>query len=185
MLMLIFLLLTLVSLLLLLGFITSYNHLVRFRAQAAEAWSGMDVQLKRRHDLVPNLVAAVKGYVRHEQASVEAVVQARQAALTVAGVVPRAQAEQALGTAVQGLLALAEAYPDLKASANFLELQKSLTALEDELQLARRYYNAVVREVNIRVDGFPSFLVARLFHFERQSYFEMAGDDRANPGVSF
>jgi LemA protein len=153
-----------------------YNRLVRARQMTDEAWSGIDVQLKRRSDLVPNLVEAVKGYAAHERGLFEQVTALRTAAQSVpsADVEGRARAEGALSQALGRLLAVAENYPDLKASANFLELQKELSALENELQMARRYYNGAVRNLNTMVQSFPSNLVAGLFRFSLRDYFELS-----------
>src|SRR5262249_1318274 len=165
-----------------------FNSLVRTRQMANEAWSGIDVQLKRRSELVPNLVEAVKGYVGHERSVLEEVTRLRGAARAVPenDVANRAQAETALSLALGKLVALAESYPDLKASANFLELQQQLSQLENELQMARRYYNGTVRNQNVLVQSFPSNLVADLFGFEQRQYFEVSDEaDRATPSVVF
>ncbi len=167
--------------------IVVFNGLVRTRQMANEAWSGIDVQLKRRSDLVPNLVEAVKGYAAHERNVLEQVTELRgQArALPSDDVARRAQAEGALSVALGKLIALAENYPDLKASSNFLELQQQLSALEDEIQMARRYYNGTVRNLNVLVQSFPSNLIAGLFGFGRRDYFEIAdATDRAVPQVA-
>jgi LemA protein len=167
--------------------IVVFNGLVRTRQMANEAWSGIDVQLKRRSDLVPNLVEAVKGYAAHERNVLEQVTELRgQArALPSDDVARRAQAEGALSVALGKLIALAENYPDLKASSNFLELQQQLSALEDEIQMARRYYNGTVRNLNVLVQSFPSNLIAGLFGFGQRDYFEIAdATDRAVPQVA-
>jgi LemA protein len=152
-----------------------YNRLVRSRQMTDEAWSGIDVQLKRRADLVPNLVEAVKGYAAHERGLFEEVTVLRTAAQSVPGsdVEGRARAEGALSQGLGRLLAVAENYPELKASANFLELQRELSKLENELQMARRYYNGAVRNLNTLVQSFPSTLVAGLFRFSLRDYFEL------------
>jgi LemA protein len=165
-----------------------FNSLVRTRQMANEAWSGIDVQLKRRSELVPNLVETVKGYAGHERSVLEDVTRLRGAARAVPDndVASRAQAETALSVALGKLVALAENYPDLKASANFLELQQQLSQLENELQMARRYYNGTVRNQNVLVQSFPSNLIAGLFGFEQRQYFEVADEvDRATPAVAF
>jgi LemA protein len=156
--------------------IVVFNGLVRARQMANEAWSGIDVQLKRRSDLVSNLVDTVKGYAAHERSVLEEVTQLRGAAraLPEGDVVARAQAEGALSASLGRLFALAENYPDLKASTNYLELQRQLSALENELQMARRYYNGAVRNLNVLVQSFPSNLIAGLFGFGRRQYFELA-----------
>ncbi|NDV53032.1 LemA family protein [Yangia sp. PrR003] len=165
-----------------------YNSLVRKRQMAREGWSGIDVQLKRRADLVPGLVEAVKGYVTHERSTFAEVVAARNEALKVdaTDVAGRAVAENALSASLGKLFALAEEYPDLKASANFLELQTALGTVEHDLQMARRYYNGAARELNVRVESFPSNLVAGSFGFEQRAYFEIEdAGDRARPSVQF
>ena len=165
--------------------IFAFNSLVRTRQMANEAWSGIDVQLKRRSDLVPNLVEIVKGYAGHERSVLDEVTRLRGAAraLPADDVASRAQAEGALSVALGKLVALAENYPDLKASANFLELQQQLSQLETELQMARRYYNGAVRNQNVLVQSFPSNLIAGLFGFGQRQYFEIADADRAVPEV--
>lgn len=165
-----------------------YNGLVKARQMAEEAWSGIDVQLKRRADLIPNLVETVKGYAAHERETLEAVVAARNRALAVpAGDVEgRAVAEGILGQALGKLFALSEAYPDLKANQNFLELQRSLEGVEGELQMARRYYNGAARDLNVKVESFPSNIVAGQFGFTKKPYFEIDNPaDRAVPSVKF
>jgi LemA protein len=166
--------------------IIAFNSLVRTRQMANEAWSGIDVQLKRRSDLVPNLVEIVKGYAGHERSVLDEVTRLRGAAraLPADDVASRAQAEGALSVALGKLVALAENYPDLKASANFLELQQQLSQLETELQMARRYYNGAVRNQNVLVQSFPSNLIAGLFRFQQREYFEISDADRAVPEVS-
>lgn len=165
-----------------------YNDLVRKRQMVLEGWSGIDVQLKRRSDLIPNLVEAVKGYATHERAAFEAVTEmrTRAAGIDPADVAGRARAEGMLTQALGKLFAVAEAYPELKASANFRELQSSLESVEDALQLARRYYNGAVRALNVVVESFPSNLVARRFGFTQEEYFEIEDPaERAVPRVSF
>ena len=166
--------------------IIAFNSLVRTRQMANEAWSGIDVQLKRRSDLVPNLVEIVKGYAGHERSVLDEVTRLRGTAraLPADDVASRAQAEGALSVALGKLVALAENYPDLKASANFLELQQQLSQLETELQMARRYYNGAVRNQNVLVQSFPSNLIAGLFGFRQREYFEISDADRAVPEVS-
>jgi LemA protein len=167
--------------------IVAFNRLVRTRQMAKEAWSGIDVQLKRRSDLVPNLVDTVKGYAAHERGVLTEVTELRGAAraLPADAVGQRAQAEGALSLALGKLMAVAEGYPDLKASGNFLELQQQLSELESELQMARRYYNGTVRNLNILVESFPSNLIAGLFGFARGDFFELNDDaERAAPAVA-
>lgn len=168
--------------------IAIYNRLVSSRQMSEEAWSGIDVQLKRRADLVPNLVETVKGYASHERGVLEEVVELRNKAQAVppGDVEARAKAESALSFGLGRLMAVAEAYPDLKASANFVELQKELANLESEIQMARRYYNGAVRNLNTMVETFPSNIVAGQFRFEKRQYFEIEEPgDRAVPKVAF
>jgi len=148
-----------------LAVVAVYNGLVRLNVQADNAWADIGVQLKRRTDLIPNVVETVKGYASHERQTLEAVIDARNRAVSVQGAGPaeRGQAEGALTTALRGLFALAEAYPQLRAAENFAQLQTTLAQIEDALQSARRYYNAVVRDQNTRVQQFPSNLVAGMF----------------------
>ena len=167
--------------------IVAFNSLVRTRQMANEAWSGIDVQLKRRSELVPNLVETVKGYAAHERDVLDEVTRLRGAARAVpeGDVAARAQAEGALSGALGRLFALSENYPDLKASANFLGLQQQLADLENELQMARRYYNGAVRNLNVLVQSFPSNLIAAAFGFSPRDFFELddAGERNA-PQVS-
>jgi LemA protein len=165
-----------------------YNRLVRTRQMSEEAWSGIDVQLKRRSDLIPNLVDTVKGYAAHERGVFEEVTELRNQARAAppGDVAGRAKIEGALSMALGRLLAVAEAYPDLKANQNFLELQRELSTLESEIQMARRYYNGAVRNLNTMVQAFPSNLVASQFSFEEREYFEIEEpSDRGVPKVSF
>ena len=167
--------------------IAVFNRLVRTRQMANEAWSGIDVQLKRRSDLVPNLVDIVKGYAAHERSVLEEVTQLRGAAraLPEGDVAARARAEGALSAALGRLFALAENYPDLKASANFLDLQKQLSDLENDLQMARRYYNGAVRNQNVLVQSFPNNVLAGMFGFGPREFFQLSDDsEREAPQVS-
>lgn len=165
--------------------IALYNRLVALRNQGDEAWSGIDVQLKRRYDLIPNLVETVKGYAQHEQGTLEKVIQARNAALSTSGVEAKAAAENQLTGALKSIFALAESYPDLKANQNFTELQRSLSEIEEAVQLARRFYNAVVRDLNTACETFPSVLIANMFGFSKRQYFEIADSERSNVQVKF
>lgn len=168
--------------------IFTYNGLVSSRQMVEEAWSGIDVQLKRRADLIPNLIETVKGYANHEKTTLQAVIDLRNRAQAVpAGDVPgRIQAESLLGQALGRLLAVSEAYPDLKANENFAELQRALERVEGEIQMSRRYYNGAARALNVKVDSFPSNLIAGQFGFTRKPYFEIANEaDRAVPTVRF
>ena len=165
-----------------------YNRLVSTRQMSEEGWSGIDVQLKRRADLVPNLIETVKGYAAHERGVFDEVTQLRARAQSVppGDVEARAKAEAALSLGLGRLLAVAENYPELKASANFLQLQQDLASLESEIQMARRYYNGAVRNLNTMVQSFPSNLVANQFGFKTRQYFEIEEPgDRAVPKVSF
>lgn len=172
--------------LLLIWAIGIYNSLIRLRNQVKEGWSGIDVQLKRRHDLIPNLVESVKGYQQHEKSTFEEVTNLRNQAMQAQGIEGKAKAESALSLGLGKLFAVAENYPDLKASANFIDLQKNLAEIEDNLQNARRYYNATVRDFNIKVQSFPDNVVANAFHFESEPFFELDGDaEKAVPKVTF
>lgn len=163
-----------------------YNGLVRKRNVVEEAWSGIDVQLKRRTDLIPNIVSTVKGYAAHEKGTLEDVVRLRGQAQSAQGVAETAQAQGMLGAALGKLFALAESYPDLKANQNFIQLQASLGEIEEQLQLARRYYNGAVRDLNIAVESFPSNLVASRFGFAKAEFFELeSAAERLVPKVEF
>jgi LemA protein len=167
--------------------VVSYNRFVSQRNLVAESWRQIDVELHRRHDLIPNLVETVKGYASHERGVFEAVTQARAAAASP-GSSPAAQAQQegVLGQALGRLFAVAEAYPDLKASTNFLELQRQLTETEDRIAAGRRFYNANVRALNTRVESFPSNVVAGTFGFKQAEYFEVEDVAiRSAPTVDF
>ncbi|MDX0982247.1 LemA family protein [Sinorhizobium medicae] len=166
----------------------AYNGLVKARQMAEEAWSGIDVQLKRRADLIPNLVETVRGYAAHEKSTIGEVVALRNRARAVpeGDVAARAAAEGALSQALGRLFALAEAYPDLKANENFVELQRSLETIEGEIQMSRRYYNGAARDLNVKVESFPSNLIANVFRFAKANYFEITNEaDRAVPSVKF
>jgi len=168
--------------------VVAYNNLVRQRQLTQEGWSGIDVQLKRRADLIPNLLESVKGYMAHERETLEAVTQARTNAMAASNGSPeqRAAAEGILSQALGKLMAVAEAYPDLKASQNFLQFQGELSNTENELQMSRRYYNGTARDLNTAVESFPSNILANVFHFEKVQYFEIDNPaDRAVPTVKF
>ncbi len=164
----------------------TYNTLVRFRQRVRESWSAIDTELKRRYDLIPNLVETVKGYASHERETLDAVIQARARAVGSTGS-PGEQAadEVPLVRALGRLFAVAEAYPDLKANQNFLELQRQLQNTEDRIQAARRFYNANVRELNMRVEVFPSNLIASMFGFQQDEFFEIEELAREVPQVDF
>jgi LemA protein len=167
----------------------AYNDLVNKRVETRNAWSQIDVQLNRRHDLIPNLVETVKGYAAHERTTLEEVVQARTAAVGAHGVAEQAQAENFLTAALGRLFALAEAYPDLKANQNFLALQEELTGTENRISFARQHYNDVVGQYNATRERVPSNLVASWFNFEPATFFELdeaqAGAIRTAPAVRF
>ena len=166
--------------------IVIYNRLVRLRNMVREGFSGVDVQLRRRTDLVPNLVETVKAYAAHERTVLEDVTKSRASSMAAADVAGQASAAQALQGALGRLFAVAEAYPQLKADKNFLELQQQLADIEDQLQMARRYYNGTVRNLNISIQSFPNNLIAGVLGFHEQPFFEL--DDRkeaAAPAVAF
>ena len=162
-----------------------YNRFIKQKNTADEAWSGIDVQLKRRYDLVPNLVACVKGYAAHEKKTLADVVELRNSAMQASTVAEKSKADGAFAGALRSLFALGGAYPDLKANQNFTDLQNQLAEIEDALQNARRYYNATARDYNISVDSFPSCLIARRFGFGKKDFFEAQEDERQTVGVSF
>jgi LemA protein len=166
--------------LLLVAAVVLYNRLVRSRNRVSTAWSDIDVQLQRRHDLIPQLVKAVDAYAKYEKATLEAVTELRAEAMRVVDVNARGEAEQALSEGVSRLLALAESYPDLKANENFLKLQAELVQTENYLQFARRYYNGSVRDYNTLTETVPSNLVAGLFRFQPRAFFQKSSDDAAN-----
>jgi LemA protein len=163
-----------------------FNRLVRQRNLTREGWSGIDVQLKRRTDLIPNLVETVKAYAAHERALFEEIAAERASSIAASDVGSQATAERALSGSLGRLMAVAEAYPELKANQNFLELQQELAEIEDHIQMSRRYYNGAVRDLNIHIQSFPDVLVARLFNFREQPFFEL--EDRreaAAPQIGF
>lgn len=164
--------------------ISKYNGFVHLRALVDEAWSGIDVQLKRRYDLIPNLVETVKGYATHEKEVFEAVTKMRSVSMNANTIEDKSRAELKLDNALRGLYAVAESYPDLKANENFANLQKELSSIESELQLARRYYNGTVRNYNISVQSFPASIIANMTGFAKASYFEVENDiERKAPSV--
>lgn len=168
--------------------ISLYNTLVKNRQMAGEGWSGIDVQLKRRADLIPNLLEAVKGYMTHERELLEEVTRLRGQAVAGSNGSPeqRATLEGALSGALGRLMAVAESYPDLKANENFKEFQQALEETENEISMSRRYYNGAVRNLNVSVETFPSMLIARQFGFVKAEYFEIEDEaDRAVPKVKF
>ena len=176
------------GLLVLLAFyaIAIYNKLVKLKNLVAEAWSGIDVQLKKRYDLIPNLVETVKGYAAHEKETLENVTKARTAAQQATTVEGQQVAEKNLSGALMNLIAVAERYPDLKANTNFLELQATLQTVEGDIEKARRYYNGNVREQNTLIESFPSNIVANLFGFVKSVFFELDNPvEKQNPQVKF
>lgn len=166
--------------------VMTYNSLVKLRTQVDGAWADVDVQLKRRYDLIPNLVETVKGYASHERETLDAVIQARASAMGASDPSEKAKAENVLTGTLKSLFALAEAYPDLKAQASFAELQGALQAVEESVARSRQYYNAVVRDYNTKIAQIPTNIVANAFRFEERDFFEV--DDlavRETPKVSF
>jgi LemA protein len=165
--------------------IAMYNSLVQLRVRCDNAWSDIDVQLKRRHDLIPNLVETVKGYAAHEKGTFENIAKFRSMAMQATTPADRAAAENQLTGALKSLFAVAENYPELKASANFMELQGSLSQTEDAIQNSRRYYNAVVRDLNTKIQSFPTNILAGMFGFQQRQFFEVAATDREPVAVKF
>lgn len=175
-----FILLGIVGLVLLMG-VVYYNKFVKLAARADEAWSDIDVQLKRRYDLIPNLVNTVKGYAAHEKQLLENVTEARTKAMQAGSVGDHAVAENMLAGTLKSLFAVAENYPDLKANTNFLELQRELSDTENKVQAARRFYNGNVMELNATVDMFPSNIVANMFKFGKRDFFELTEEAAKEP----
>lgn len=165
--------------------IAVYNGLIRLKNRVDEAWSDIDVQLKRRYDLIPNLVNTVKGYATHERELFEKVTEARARAMGAGTAQDKAQAENMLSNTLKSLFAVAEAYPDLKANQNFLELQKELTDTEDKIQAARRFYNGNVRDFNIKIQVFPNNLIAGILNFAKREFFETAEEQKEPVKVEF
>ena len=172
--------------LLFLWIVGTYNGLVRLKNRTKEAWADIDVQLKRRYDLIPNLVEIVKGYAAHEKEVFEKVTEARSNAMKAETMKEKAQAENILSDTLKTLFAVSEAYPDLKASTNFLELQRELTDTEDKVQAARRFYNGNVRDLNIKIESFPVNLIASTFGFQKMELFELVETlEREAPKITF
>ncbi len=166
--------------------VANYNGLVKLRMRAKEAWSDIDIQLKRRYDLIPNLIETVKGYASHESNVFQKVTEARVRAIATQGMAQKAQAENQLSEALKSLFAVSESYPDLKASTNFLQLQTELTDTEDKIQASRRFYNANVRDLNIQIQVFPTNLIAKQLGFSEMELFEVAdAKERENVSVEF
>ena len=167
--------------------ISLYNALIQLRVRAENAWSDIDVQLKRRYDIIPNLVATVEGYAQHERATLQSVTEARTKAMGTSGVSQKGEAENFLSSTLKSLFAVAESYPQLKANENFLQLQKSLSDIEEVVQSARRYYNAVVRDFNTRMEIFPNNVFARMLNFQKRDFFQLEAPEteRKAPEVKF
>ncbi len=162
-----------------LWFIVTYNRFITYVQRAKEAWADIDVQLKRRYDLIPNLVNTVKGYMTHESSTFEKITEARTKAMSAGSLADKTHAEDMLSGALKSLFAVAENYPELKANTNFLELQRELSDTENKIQAARRFYNGNVRDLNIRIDSFPSKIVASVFKFDKMEFFELSESDAA------
>jgi LemA protein len=163
-----------------------FNRLVNLKNRADEAWSDIDVQLKRRHDLIPNLIETVKGYAKHEKELFEKVTEARTAAISTEKIADKAKAENQITEALKSVFAVAENYPNLKANENFLELQKEITDSEDKIQAARRFYNGNVRDLNTAIENFPSNIIANAFNYKKKVFFELEDvTERKNVEVKF
>ena len=173
-------------LVILLWAISCYNRLVHLKALLNEAWSGIEVQLKRRYDLIPNLIATVKGYNTHEKELFENIAQLRASAMRATSISEKREFESALTTSLKNLMIIVEQYPELKANTNFLHLQTELSAIEGEIQLSRRYYNGTARNFNSSVASFPTTIIARMYGFETAAYFELTNpQERETPKVQF
>lgn len=171
---------------LVLWFIFAYNSFIRLINRAKEAWADIDVQLKRRYNLIPNLVSTVKGYATHEASAFENVTKARATAMSAGSLAEKGQAENMLTGALKSVFALAEAYPDLKANQNFLELQRELSDTENKIQAARRFYNTNVRDLNTKAESFPSNIIAGIFNFAKMEFFQLETEtERESVKVSF
>ena len=163
-----------------------YNKLVRFRTLVEEAWSGINVQLKKRHDLIPNLMEIVRGYATHERETFESVTRARTSAIQAQDVKAQEVAENQLSGALMRLMAISERYPELKANENFMQLQEQLGIIETDIEKSRRYYNGAVRQKNIAIDTFPSNMVANMFSFSKSPFFELDSEaEKAVPQIKF
>jgi LemA protein len=165
--------------------IAVYNSLVSLRQKVSEAWSDIDVQLKRRYDLIPNIVETVKGYATHEATVFEDVTKARSQAISATGLQEQAEAENMLSGTLKSLFAVSENYPELKANENFLELQRELSDTENKIQASRRFYNGVVMSLNTKIESFPDSVIASIGKFEKKEYFEIAEAEKENVKVSF
>jgi LemA protein len=180
-----YLILLIIFILVLLWLIFIYNKLVKLKIMTEQAWSDVDVQLKRRHDLIPNLVETVKGYATHERKTLEEVVKLRNIAISAKTTEEKIEAENMLTQALRQIFALAENYPDLKASVNFQTLQNELASIEETISQARRYFNAVVRDYNTAISIFPNSLIAGILGFTRKIFFETDETEREVPQVKF
>jgi len=165
--------------------IAVFNGLIRLKTRTDEAWSDIDVQLKRRHDLIPNLIEAVKGYAAHEKGVFEEVTEARTKAMSAQGAEEKGKAENALSGTLKSLFAVAEAYPELKANTNFLQLQTELSDTENKIQASRRFYNGNVRDLNIKIQTFPSRIIAGMLGFKKREFFAIDESEKAVPEVKF
>ncbi|MBU3942493.1 LemA family protein [Patescibacteria group bacterium] len=174
-----------IILLIVLWVVFSYNSLVSFRNRTKEAWSDIDVQLKRRYDLIPNLVETVKGYATHERELLEKVTQARANAMNAQTIDEKGKAENMLSQTLKSLFAVTENYPDLKAAGNFLELQRELRDTEDKIQASRRFYNGNVRDMNIKIETVPTNIVANMFGFKKAEFFEIETVEKEPVKVQF
>lgn len=182
----VFLILLAVLILIAFYFMGAYNKLVALKNKVMEGWSSIDVMLKKRNDLIPNLVEIVKGYAKHESETLENVTKARTQSMSASTVQEQQAAEQNMNRAMMNLFAVAEQYPDLKANTNFLELQRELSGVEEGIEKSRRYYNGTVRDNNIAVESFPSNIIAGMFKFEKAEFFELENEaERAVPQIKF
>lgn len=174
------------AVLIILWIVGAFNSFIRLRNRTDEAWSDIDVQLKRRHDLIPNLIETVKGYAAHEKGLFEKVTEARTKAISAQGIEEKGKAENILSGTLKTLFAVAENYPDLKANTNFLELQRELSDTENKVQASRRFYNGNVRDLNIKIENFPSRIIAGIFGFKKREFFEIGeAKEREVPEVKF
>lgn len=162
-----------------------YNGLIRLRNKVREAWSDIDTQLKRRYDLIPNIVETVKGYAQHESGTFEKITEARNKAMQAQNIHEKEEAENMLSSTLKSIFALAENYPDLKANQNFLQLQNTLKEIEEHIQMSRRYYNGTVRDFNTKIEVFPNNLLASPFGFKREEFFQATEEEKGNVEVKF
>jgi LemA protein len=162
-----------------------YNSIITLKNKCDEAWSDIDTQLKRRYDLIPNLVETVKGYAAHESQTLENVIKARNMAMQAGTVQEKENAENMITGALKSLFALSESYPELKANENFMNLQSTLKEIEEHIQLSRRYYNATARDFNIKIEVFPNNIFANMFGFKKRDFFQINADEKENVKVSF